>query len=254
MSDSLFSTGRSLYQLSFEISPIILTGGIAALIPGQMLPIVALTQALSFTEGLLSGANVTDLNSYFAHFKALPGSDLINNKIGEYPFASQTVAANAIIVDALNLSVEMMIPLSQEGAYAAKLATMTILKTALDYHINQGGLFSVATPVYIYTNLVLLRLHDTSTGDSHNAQTKYQFDFRRPLVTASQVQSVLSSLMNKLSGGLVTDGTSSGGGATLGSTLSNATPSLLPSAANLPAAIPNFVSAAPIPVSQTSLP
>ena len=47
---------REMYKLGFEISPVILCGGIAQAIPGGMLPIVALTQSASFVTGLLGGA------------------------------------------------------------------------------------------------------------------------------------------------------------------------------------------------------
>ena len=52
MSGALASAARSAYQLAFQVSPIILQGGIAAGTPGGMLPIIGLTgQLLSFAQG-----------------------------------------------------------------------------------------------------------------------------------------------------------------------------------------------------------
>jgi hypothetical protein len=42
---------RDIYKLGFEISPIILQNGIAQNMPGNILPIVLLTQPASFVNG-----------------------------------------------------------------------------------------------------------------------------------------------------------------------------------------------------------
>jgi len=41
-----YTAGQAQYKLNFEISPIILTGGIASNFIGGMLPLLALTQSL----------------------------------------------------------------------------------------------------------------------------------------------------------------------------------------------------------------
>src|ERR1700680_1822169 len=94
---SSISPGGAAFKLTYELSPIILTGGIANFMPGGMLPIIALTEPLNFIGGILSGGGDLDLDDFFAHFVPLPGSGLVSQEFGEYPFANQAVAANAVI-------------------------------------------------------------------------------------------------------------------------------------------------------------
>lgn len=195
---------KTIFQLGYEISPIILNNGIADLIPGKMLPIVAITEFANFTSALIGGNLDLSLDNYFAHFKPLPGSELINNEIADYPFANLTVAANSIIARPLPISLIMNCPAKSEGDYVLKLATMTALKKVLDQHNQSGGTYTVATPSYIYTNCLLKNLRDVS-AQSTQVQTAWQWDFEQPLLTQSQAnatQMVLNSVMSKISGGL----------------------------------------------------
>lgn len=215
-------------QLSYQLSPIILTNGIAQYVPGGMLPIIALTEALNFTEGLLSGANI-DFNNAFANFVLMPGGTLIANRVGEYPFANQATAANAIISDPLNLSLRMICPARGAGGFLVKLATITALKLALDAHSSSGGTYTVATPAYFYTNLLLLDLTDVSTNPKQ-PQSEWIWRFRKPLLTLEDAQNSLNTMMSKISGGLVTDGSTSGPNVTTGSPVSLAAPGVIPAA------------------------
>lgn len=224
------SPGLAAYKLSFQLSPIILTGGIAQNVPGGMLPIISLTEALNFTLGLLSGGQDLDLDDFFANFDPLPGGRLIANQYGHYPFANQAVAANAGIAQPLTISLLMKIPVRQPGGYAAKLATMMTLKSTLDQHSQSGGTYTVATPAYFYTNCLLLDLVDVSTSETKQPQNAYRWDFERPLLTLAQAQQAQNSMMSKLSSGVQTDGALSGLSPTVGSPPSLATPSVAPAA------------------------
>lgn len=229
------SAGRTAFQLGYQISPIILTGGIASLIPGGMLPIIAITQSPSFVLGLLQGNLDLALDEYFAQFIPVPGATLANNQIGQYPFANQTVAANAIISQPLNVSMRMICPARGEGGYIAKLATITALKAALDQHNSSGGTYTVVTPGFIYTNCVLLQLRDITPGDDKQVQSEWQFDFLKPLIALDTAQQIANSLMSRISNQLPVDGepTWSGVATSVGKTLSNAVGSVIPSAGNL---------------------
>src|SRR5271154_3476897 len=101
-----FGAGTAIWKLGFELSPIMLTGGLAGPM-GGMLPIIAYTEAINFVGGLLSGTENIEMDDFFAHFQPLPGSTLINLELGTYPFANQTVAANATIKQPLHLSLLM---------------------------------------------------------------------------------------------------------------------------------------------------
>jgi hypothetical protein len=229
------SAGRTAFQLGYQISPIILTGGIASLIPGGMLPIIAITQSPSFVLGLLHGNVNIDLDNYFAQFMPVAGATLINNQIGQYPFANQVVAANAIISQPNTVSMRMICPVRNEGGYVSKLTTITALQKTLEQHNASGGTYTVATPSFIYTNCILKLLRDTTPGEGKQMQTEWQFDFEKPLVALDTAQQVINSLLSKVEGQLPINGdpTWSGVATAVGKTLSNAVGSIIPSAGNL---------------------
>lgn len=225
------------WKLSFQVSPIILTYGIAASTPGGMVPIISLTESNNFDFGLLSsGGSDLELDDFFAQYEPLPGSNLEAWAVGEYPFANQSVAANAMIAQPLRISLKMICPVRNSGGYAAKLATISSLKSSLDSHIGSGGTFTVATPSYIYTNCLLLGLNDVSDGTSQQAQTAYQWDFYKPLLTLEEAAQAQNSLMSKISSGTAlpanSDGSVSWSGLapTVGVPPSLAGPSLVPAA------------------------
>lgn len=200
------SPGYSQFKYSFELSPIILTGGIAGQVPGGMLPIISLTQGSDFDMGILSGSEDIDPDDFFANFVPIIGGSLIDNQIGKYPFANQSVAANAIIAQPLTISLTMYCPVRNAGGYAAKLATMTALQSALKQHNFSGGTYTIATPSYYYTNCVMTGMRDASNGESKQAQNAFTLDFEQPLLTLEQAKQEENSLMSKISGGTAIQG------------------------------------------------
>lgn len=186
--------GQSVFATAYEISPIILSGGLAEFMPGQMLPIVAITQAANFGLNLLTGSNPLDLNNFFGHFRPLPGSTLVDNDVAVYPFANQAYAANAIVAKPLRLSMLMNCPANIKGGYMSKMITFTALKAALDKHNQSGGTYIIATPSYVYLGCILTNLTDVSRPDSQQPQNAWQFDFMQPL-TSEQPTNTLSRLM-----------------------------------------------------------
>lgn len=236
------SAGYSLFKLAFQISPIMLVNGIATNIPGGMLPIVSVTESANFSIGLLGdGSSSLTLDNFFAHYEPMPGSTLIENQLGTYPFANQSVAGNAIITQPLSLSLKMTCPAKGFLGMGTKLVTMIALKRVLDEHIALGGTFTVVTPSYFYTNGVLLRLVDISpgiTGENKQAQTLWQWDFSFPLLTLEQADTIQNSLMSKLSSGTQIQGDPSWSGVpmTVNAPNSLASPLMIPAATNLPAA------------------
>lgn len=195
--------GLVAYKLSFQICPVILTGGVAGAIPGGMLPIISITEALNFGVGLLgSGDDDVDLDNFFANFQPLPGSTFIDQAIGQYPFANQAVAANAVIANPLKVSLEMICPVRQAFGYATKLATMTALQNVLAQHNASGGTYTIATPSKFYDNCLMVQMVDVSGGGDKQAQTRWRLDFVQPLLTLQQAEQAQNSLMSKVSGGL----------------------------------------------------
>ncbi len=195
--------GLAAYKLSFQISPIILTGGVAGFIPGGMLPIISITEALSFAVGLLgTGGEDVDLDQFFCNFQPLPGGSFIDQQIGHYPFANQAVAANAVIAQPLLISMEMICPARGALGYATKLATMTALQTTLAQHNASGGTYTVATPSRFYDDCVMLRMVDVSGGTDKQVQSRWRLDFEQPLLTLQQAAQAQNSLMGKISSGV----------------------------------------------------
>ena len=194
--------GALAYKFAFQLCPIFLSGGIASLIPGQYLPIIALTEALNLPLGLISGSENIELDAFFANYIPQPGATIIDNQVAEYPFANQAVAANALIQMPLMVSMRMICPARNTLGYAAKTATMLLLQTALQQHNQRSGTYTIITPSYFYTNCIMLRMTDVTSGQGgHQAQVEWQMEFRQPLLTAAAAAAAQNSLMSKLTSG-----------------------------------------------------
>lgn len=203
------SVGREVFDLAYRCSPIILTGGIASETLGTAMPILLLTESLGFANNIITGEVSLSTDDFFAHFFPLPGSSLIANSVGQYPFANQTVAANALISEPLNLSMQMICPPRKEGAYVTKMATISALQAALDKHNNMGGMYTVLTPGYIYTSMIMTGFRDVTPNPETLPQSQFQLDFVRPLTQLTEASQKQSTLMSKLTSGSKT-GTSWG--------------------------------------------
>lgn len=196
-------------QLSYQICPIILTGGIAGQIPGGMLPMLSLFQT-GVTNSLGLPYDAGDLDNSFAAFNVLPGGTLVSQTIGKYPFANQSVAANAVIREPLTVSLIMDTPMRGPNAWQVKQMIMTALKATLERHNDIGGTFTVATPAYMYDNMLLTSLTDNSRGNNSLPQNAWRFDFERPLVALAELQGAQNQLMQKITNGLPTTGAMTG--------------------------------------------
>lgn len=193
--------GYYAFKLAFELSPILMVNGLAKNIPGGTLPIVAITQALDFFTSLISGSENIELDAFFARFQPLPGSTLVDYQVGTYPFANQTIAANALIQQPLQLSMLMRCPARDFLGYGTKLITMTALQEAMTQHASLGGTYTVLTPSLFYTNGLLTAMRDVSDAQSKQAQNAYQLDFTFPLLTLEAAQEAQNSLMSKITNG-----------------------------------------------------
>ena len=190
------TTGQTIFEAAFEISPIILQGGLAQF-SGGYLPLTAITEIIDY-PGLSS-------KQFFAHYKPLAGSTLAEWQIAEYPFVNLQMAANAQIQMPLKVSLLMVAPAQTGGGYLFKQAIFTALKIALENHVQLGGTFTVLTPAYTYTNCLLTSLRDVSSPSDKQAQTMYQWDFVQPLITESGALQVVGQLMDRVGGGLPTN-------------------------------------------------
>lgn len=223
VSSVLSTAGRTIFDLAYRCSPIILTGGLASETTGSVLPIITFTESVGFVNNILNGAVTSDTDSFFAHFTVAPGGSLINNMVGQYPFANQSVAANALIVNPLNVSIVMDCAPRGAGYYVTKLSTIMALQAALHQHNIMGGLYTIMTPGYLYTSMIMTGMRDASPDPQKAPQSRFIMDFQRPLTQESELQQSKSTLMNNLSSGSQT-GTSwasTGTGNPFSSLLSN---------------------------------
>jgi hypothetical protein len=200
---------NTLVQLSYQVCPIVLTGGAAANIPGGILPILNLIAGVS-NNALGLPFDIGNLDDAFGAFNVLPGGTLVSQAVSKYPFANQHVAANATIAEPLTISVIMDAPMRQPNAFLYKRMIMSALKATLDNHNNVGGTYTIYTPAYMYTDLIMTALTDNSRGNNSLPQNAWRFDFEKPLVSLADIQGALGGLMSKINGGLQTDGSQSG--------------------------------------------
>lgn len=221
--------GQADFRRAFELSPITLVGGIAGNMAGGALPILSLLNP----GNLVAGSNI-GLDSAFGSFHPLPGSSLIENQLGDYPFANQAVAANAIVKQPLNVSLLLTAPVNSDTTYRRKLAIMTSLQATLANHCAQGGLFIVATPSFYYNNCILVGLHDVSGGETAQGQFRWRFDFRRPLIALEQAGPAMNTFMQRLSSGAMAPDAFTG--RNLATPRTVGAPGLLPLAASVPSA------------------
>ena len=225
------ANGFPAFQRSYEISPIILQGGLAANLPDGAMTILTLTE----------GAEVTypDPDQYFAHFKVQPGSSMQDWGIAEYPFANMVMAANAVVQNPLRVSLQMLVPAKSNVAgsgYPFKSARMSAIKAMLDAHITQGGYFTVATPAFTYVDCLLVSMRDIGSGGDKQVQLAYQLDFVQPLITQQAATQTFNNSYNKLNGGLPTSAplTNSGVSNSIGNTGSQAVPPYTPPGVTTP--------------------
>jgi hypothetical protein len=189
------SLAQTTFSAAFEIAPIWMVGGLADYLGGYA-PVTLLTEMMDI-PGIENG-------EFFAHFKPLPGGSLAKWKVAEYPFANFATAANAVVQEPLDISMLMVCPAQTGGGLIIKQAILTALQFGIQKHITTGGTFTVLTPAFTYANCLLTGIRDITPPGDKQVQYMYQWDFTQPLITSSQAQSVLGTLMNKVSNGLPT--------------------------------------------------
>lgn len=202
------------FKIAYQLSPIFLSGGstVVANMPFSPVPFIMLTEGLGLNTIFSIPRQNIELDDFFAHFVPMPGSTLIDNQIATYPFANQDIAANAVIRQPLTISMRMICPVRNRLGYAAKIATMMLIKGTLDQHNAQGGTYSILTPSYFYTDCVMTRMSDISGGESAQAQHTWQFDFVQPLLTLNpaQLAAAQGKMSRMINGGVITNSEWSG--------------------------------------------
>jgi hypothetical protein len=196
-------TPLSLAKLTYQIAPIFLTGGIATGIPGSIMPMLSFTNApvgLNLAGNILP-VDIKDLDEAFGAFTVLPSGTLVSQQVAKFPFANQFTAANATIREPLGVQVLMEAPMRGPNAWANKFAIMNALKATLDIHNNLGGTYTILTPAFMYTEMIMTELVDASRATNSLPQNAWKFVFERPLVALEELKAIYYSynlLMRKL--------------------------------------------------------
>jgi|SRR6185312_2605444 len=230
------SFGAAAFQYLYQISPIILTGGLASQFPGGAMSIASFAQAIDFGS-IIDTAGGFSLDDFFAQFVPMAGSTLIDNDVATYPFANQTTAANAIITKPLAIAYRMICPARGPFGFAAKQAVMIALKQTLQQHNLLGGLYFCATPAFFWDSCVMRAMRDvTAEGETTQRQVIWQLEFEQPLVTQAQAQQQYNTLLAKINSGtqIQPDGAGAISGSSLaagaGNPLSGQAPGVSPAA------------------------
>lgn len=231
---SFESFGLSTFRTTFALCPIIFSGGIASSMPGGILPLTAISDALSFVDGLLGAAGLGDFEGAFAHYVPMPGMSIIDNTIGNYPFANQNVAANALIAQPLKVSLAMICPVRL--SYSLKLATITSMQSTFKQHNTSEGTYTIATPSFYMENCVMTGMTDISGAQSKQPQTVWKLDFLKPLISLEDAAAAQNQMMSAISGGLPTDGATSGFAPNVNAPGGNMGPATIPAASGVGAA------------------
>ena len=198
MSNSVF---RGIYDLSFQVSPIVLTGGIASALPGSSLPIILLMSGLVGTAQNILTTGGLSLQDFPWRFLPVSGSAAISQTVATYPFANRQIAANATIEQPRSLSMRMISPVQSKGGYITKLPAFTSLQSALNKHNNLGGTYTVVMPSLIYSDCLLLSVTDATPDSSKQKQIMWKWDFTQPLITQQQATNAVGGLMNLVTNG-----------------------------------------------------
>lgn len=179
-----YTAARQSFKQSYEIAPIFLLGGIAG---------------SSYTDSKLISAVAAPLEITFI---PMVGGKFLSWQPGTYPFAIQSIAANAMIAQPLPISMLGICPADSESVgYISKSNAVSNFMQSLSQHINLGGLFGVMTPAFTWTPCLLTDISDVSDGTSLQTQWKWRFDFLMPLLTLQQALQAENQLMSKLSSG-----------------------------------------------------
>src|SRR6516225_1973253 len=209
-------------KLTYQVSPIFLTGGAVGGMPGSICPLIWLTQRTSDpTQNYVINVMNTitgqpmpvtvgatsNLDDAFGTFNVVPGGALIQQALAKFPFANQFTAANATIKEPLSVSLLMDTPMRGIHSWSSRLAIITALKLTLDAHNNAGGRYHVMTPSYLYADMIMTAMTDASRalGPTNVVpQNAWQFTFEKPLITEDELMGAMNLMMSKISNGLPT--------------------------------------------------
>lgn len=193
-SNTIGQAARAAYDLAYQTSPIILSGGLFSSALGGLMSIT----------GLLSTAvnAATDSDALQTiRYVPLPGATVVNNSVATYSFANKYVAGNAVVRNPKNVSMLMIAPVNSAGGYLMKMATFMALQSTFEAHTAAGGTFHVITPSYPYFDCIMTGMTDVTSGDSKQQQIQWQIDFIQPLLTQQDAQQAFNGMLSMISGG-----------------------------------------------------
>ena len=174
------------YHKTYEINPVILTGGIAT---GDGLKI---SDLLGWSK-----------NKPFAYFKVLDGTQQLSYSIAEHPVYNLETAATAVMRNPLTIQFLMVVIKSESHPLQLQHDKMVKFIDQLRLHAKKGGLFTLATPFYPYTNTIITEIMQANIEDvKFGLQNGLHLTFRKPLVDLEDAANAYNEQMNRLDKGL----------------------------------------------------
>ncbi len=226
--------GVTAYDLAYQVSPIIFTGGIASSIPGGALPVI---QLLGLSASLLLSGSTSAASFPYRFLPVVSGTKVINQSVATYPFANNQVASNAVVEEPKPFSLLMIAPVNSPGGYLTKFPLFYALQTSFAQHNAAGGTYTIVMPSTIFYNCIMAGVTDV-TQNSKQQQIEWRIDFIKPLVSLSAAAPSFSSLMQKITDGNQLPSVSPSGTApSIGSAVSYGIGSSTPSVAPLVSSI-----------------
>lgn len=208
------------YHKTYEINPIILTGGIAT---GDGLKISDLlgydtikksseiardADGNMFLDRFGSPVNkqtqtAATATKPFAYFKILDGTQQLSYSVAEHPVYNLETAATAVMRNPLTIQFLMIILASADYPKDKQHDRMTKFIDQLRLHTKKGGLFTLATPFYPYTNTIVTEIAQANIEDvKYGLQNGLHLTFRKPLVDLEDAKNAYNEQMDRLDKGL----------------------------------------------------
>lgn len=170
------------YHETYELNPIVLTGGIA-------------------TD---DGLKISDLlGKGFAYFRPLDGTQLLSYSVAEHPVYNLETAATAVMRNPLTIQFLMIVLKSRLNPTALQHDKLINFINQLRLHSKKGGLFIIATPFYTYQNVIITEITQANIEEPNfGLQNGLHLTFRKSLVDLEDAANAYNEQMDRLDKGL----------------------------------------------------
>lgn len=129
--------------------------------------------------------------------------ELLKYSYGENPYLNKAMLTLAYMKEPTSFSILAYKVITNINKVPLNITTNMALLLALEMYCDRGGLFTLCTPYGIHKDLALVSLNGVKVGsDNTPLGVGFKFEFRKVLTNKASA-SVLSSALNRLSGGFL---------------------------------------------------